>query len=202
MLVKICGLTRPEEAGYLNEAGADMAGFVLFFPKSRRCVSIEQATAIMEKLDRNIKRVAVMVSPGPDEVRAAESAGFDYLQIHGSLGDELLSKVKLPVIKAFNVSDMDLYEYYEKRPEIAGFVFDSQTPGSGKAFDWNLLKTLPETDKFVLLAGGLHPDNVADAVRLLNPDGVDVSSGTEYEAGGKDPEKVMAFISNARKAEN
>lgn len=199
MIVKICGLTQPQEAAYLNEVQADLAGMVLFFPKSKRNISLEQAGEIMKELDPAIRKVAVVVSPDISQLRQIEAAGFDYIQVHGTLTDELLDAAKIPVLKAFNVNDMEQYSYYCSRPEIAGFVFDAQEPGSGKVFDWNLLKELPKTDKLRILAGGLTPGNVAEAVQKVQPDGVDVSSGVELADGfGKDPEKIRAFTANAR----
>jgi phosphoribosylanthranilate isomerase len=201
MLVKICGLTRTEEADHLNEYGADLAGFVLFFPKSKRNISIDQAKLIMNKLDTSIKTVAVTVSPTAEQLSEIVSAGFDYVQIHGEITDELLSDISIPVIKAFNVSDMDKYEYYHSRPEIIGYVFDAQIPGSGTTFDWQLVKNIPRDEKLFILAGGLNPDNVADAVSVLHPDGVDVSSGVEYPGDifrGKDPELIAEFVRNAK----
>ena len=212
MLVKICGLTRVEEAGYLNENGADLAGFVLFFPKSKRNITIQEALPIMEALDSSIRKVAVVVSPDAAQLSAIADAGFDFVQVHGQLPEELLAQVRLPVLKAFNVSDMDQYEYYRSRPEIAGYVFDAQEPGSGAVFDWKLVTSVPRDEKLLILAGGLHPGNVAEAVLTLHPDGVDVSSGVEYvdysddgvSGGifrGKDPDRVAAFLKAARSAE-
>lgn len=200
MLVKICGLTEPEEAEFLNENHVDLAGMVLFFPKSRRNISLAQAERIMRVLNPEIRKVAVTVSPDAEQVQQIERAGFDYIQIHGALSEELLNKINIPVLKAFNVKDMEQYEYYCKREEIAGFVFDAQEPGSGQVFDWNLLKSLPESDKLSILAGGLTPENVSDAVHHVQPDGVDVSSGVENENGrGKDVQKIKKFAENARK---
>ena len=98
---------------------------------------------------------------------------------------------------------MDQYEIYHKCTGIAGYVFDAQTPGSGKAFDWSLVQQIPRDEKLFILAGGLHPGNVAKAIQNMNPDVVDVSSGVEYDdRPGKDPEKVQAFVCAARKDQN
>lgn len=202
MLVKICGLTQPEEAEYLNKNQVDLAGMVLFFPKSKRNISLDQAEQIMCALNPEIRKAAVTVSPDAEQVRQIEQAGFDYIQIHGELPEALLDEIKIPVLKAFNVKDMEQYEYYCGRPEIAGFVFDAQEPGSGQVFDWNLLKSLPKSDKLCILAGGLTPENVYDAVCQVQPDGVDVSSGVEKESGrGKDARKIQKFTENARRGD-
>lgn len=205
MLVKICGLTRPEEAEYLNENGADLAGFVLFFPKSKRNITVDRAREIMARLDNGIKTVAVVVAPGATEIKVIAEAGFDYIQIHGDVSGELLQLAAergLKVLKAFNVADMDKYEYFHSRPEIAGYVFDAAVPGSGQTFDWSLVKDIPRDEKLLILAGGLHPGNVAEAVAALQPDGVDVSSGVEFDGDvfrGKDPDKISEFTEAAKK---
>lgn len=196
--VKICGLTSPAEARYLNENHVDFAGMVLFFPKSKRNISIEQAMEIMAALDASIKRVAVVVSPSIEQVRQIEAAGFDYVQIHGEIPEtetEAEAAIAIPILKAFNVSDMGSYEKYHNDSRIAGYVFDAIEPGSGKTFDWKLVDNIPRDEKLLLLAGGLNPDNVRIAIEAVHPDGVDVSSGVENDdKAGKNPEKIHDFV--------
>lgn len=199
MKIKICGLTNKKEAEYLNSNQVDFAGMVLFFPKSKRNITIEQAREIMSALNKGIQKVAVVVEPSLEQIQEIEQAGFDYIQIHGKLQASLLEQVNLPVLKAFNIKDMDEYETYHKNPKIAGYVFDAQEPGSGKTFDWSLVKNIPKDEKMLLLAGGLHPGNVQEAINYLNPDGVDVSSGVEYEDKlGKDEEKIKLFVKQVK----
>jgi phosphoribosylanthranilate isomerase len=172
---------------------------VLFFPKSKRNVTLETAGEIISALDSSIKKVAVTVSPTASQVKQIQQAGFDYIQIHGDIADEVLEAVTLPILKAFNVSDLDSYEKYHSCPKIAGYVFDAAGYGSGKTFDWGLLKNVPRDEKLFILAGGLNPNNVADAVKAVQPDGVDVSSGVENDSGaGKSPEKIRLFAKAAR----
>lgn len=196
--IKICGLTSPAEARYLNENHVDFAGMVLFFPKSKRNISIEQAKDIMAALDASIKRVAVVVSPSIEQVRQIEAAGFDYVQIHGEIPEtetEAEAAIAIPILKAFNVSDMDSYEKYHNDSRIAGYVFDAIEPGSGKTFDWKLVDNIPRDEKLLLLAGGLNPDNVRMAIEAVHPDGVDVSSGVENDdKAGKNPDKIHDFV--------
>ena len=196
--IKICGLSSPAEARYLNENHVDFAGMVLFFPKSKRNISIEQAMEIMAALDASIKRVAVVVSPSIEQVRQIEAAGFDYVQIHGEIPEtetEAEAAIAIPILKAFNVSDMDSYEKYHNDSRIAGYVFDAIEPGSGKTFDWKLVDNIPRDEKLLLLAGGLNPDNVRMAIEAVHPDGVDVSSGVENDdKAGKNPEKIHDFV--------
>ncbi|MDO5540115.1 MAG: phosphoribosylanthranilate isomerase [Eubacteriales bacterium] len=199
MKIKICGLTSPEEAEYVNKNHVDFAGMVLFYPKSKRNISLSQAKNICNALDREIRTVAVTVAPTLEQAKQIQEAGFDYIQIHGSLPEGLFEAVKIPVLKAFNISDMDMYESYHECTGIAGYVFDAQEPGSGKVFDWSLVADIPGDDKMLLLAGGLNPDNVQEAMRYVKPDGVDVSSGVEYEERqGKDPQKIDAFVKAVR----
>lgn len=196
--IKICGLTSPAEARYLNENHVDFAGMVLFFPKSKRNISIEQAKEIMAALDSSIKRVAVVVSPSIEQVRQIEASGFDYIQIHGEIPEteaEAEAAIAIPILKAFNVSDMGSYEKYHNDSRIAGYVFDATEPGSGKTFDWKLVDNIPRDEKLLLLAGGLNPDNVRIAIEAVHPDGVDVSSGVENDdKAGKNPEKIHDFV--------
>lgn len=199
MLIKICGLTDVREAEYLNRNQVDFAGFVLFYEKSRRNMTLEGSRPIMEALSPRIKKVAVTVSPTLEQVRRIEESGFDYIQIHGELAREVLSDGRLPILRAFNIHDMDQYAYYQRSPRIAGYVFDAYEPGSGKAFDWTLLRGLPRDDRLFLLAGGLNAENVLRAIQAVQPDGVDVSSGVEYEDGnGKDPERIDKFVRAVR----
>lgn len=196
--IKICGLTSPAEARYLNENHVAFAGMVLFFPKSKRNISIEQAKEIMAALDASIKRVAVVVSPSIEQVRLIEATGFDYIQIHGEIPEtetEAETAIAIPILKAFNVSDMGSYEKYHNNSRIAGYVFDAIEPGSGKTFDWKLVDNIPRDEKLLLLAGGLNPNNVRMAIEAVHPDGVDVSSGVENDdKAGKNPEKIHDFV--------
>ena len=212
--IKICGLTTPEEATYLNEIPADFAGMVVFFPKSKRNISLDQAKKIKAALLPKIKTVAVTVAPTLEQMNQIKEAGFDLIQIHKNPADlsETTKKaitafaktVSLPIIKAFNVSDLEDYMLWRDCPNVAGFVFDAAEPGSGKVFDWTLLQALSRNEKIFMLAGGLTPENVAKAVQVLHPDGVDVSSGVEYtdkNRFGKDPKRVQAFAKAVRCAD-
>ena len=211
--IKICGLTMPEEAAYLNEVHADFAGMVVFFPKSKRNISLEQAKKIKAALLPEIKTVAVTVAPTVEQIKQIQVAGFDLIQIHKSPAKlskktaeavaAFASSIFLPIIKAFNVSDLEEYACWRDCPNVAGFVFDAAEPGSGKVFDWTLLQTLPRNEKLFMLAGGLTPENVSSAIRTLHPDGVDVSSGVEYtekNRSGKDPIRIRAFAKAVQKS--
>lgn len=198
--IKICGLTSPKEADYLSAHQVDMAGFVLFFPKSKRNNTLSQVLPIMDRLGPSIKKVAVVVSPTVEQIQQIEALPFDYIQIHKELSDSVLSHCSLPILKAFNVKDMDSYEKFHNCPQVAGYVFDATEPGSGKTFDWNLVSALPRDEKMLILAGGLTPDNVSKAIAAVHPDGVDVSSGVEFfQEKGKDPARIAHFVEEVRK---
>ena len=196
-LIKICGITSEEEIGYIAKAGINYAGFVLFFQKSKRNLSLERAENLVAKLPEDIASVAVMVSPTKEQVEAVVDAGFSAIQIHGKVEDSIITSCQIPVFKAFNVSDMDDFLHYEQMDEVVGFVMDAAVPGSGKTFDWDLLQKLPSIEKQVLLAGGLNPDNVGEALAACTGkiDGVDTSSGVERADGnGKSKERIEAFV--------
>lgn len=197
--VKICGLVSSEDARNVGDSGADFAGMVLFFPKSKRNISLEQAAEVMAALPDNVKTFAVTVSPKQEQVRQINAAGFDYIQVHGELSQQALEAAEIPVIKAFNVTDIGELDRYRSEEKVKGYVFDAAEYGSGKSFDWKLLDDIPRDGRMFILAGGLSPDNVAEAVRRVCPDCVDVSSGVENDDGlGKSREKILDFVNNAR----
>lgn len=204
MKIKICGITTIEEALWLNEIGVDYAGFVLFFEKSKRNIELNEARKILSVLDESITSVAVTVQPTLSQIQEIKEAGFGVIQIHGKIPEKDLAAVCIPVWKAFNVRDISGFEEYERMDNVVGYVFDAQTPGSGKTFDWTLLEQLPKSDKQIMLAGGLGPENVVEAIRFMGEiiDGVDTSSGVEKDTGiGKDKKKIEQFVRAILKGE-
>lgn len=197
--IKICGLTTPLEAEWVSKSQVDYAGMVLFFPKSKRNITIEQAKEIMKSMLPQIQKVAVVVSPSALQIKEIQKAGFDIVQIHGQVLPEALETLRIPFLRAFNVDNMQEWERYEAEPKCIGYVFDAVKPGSGETFDWSSIPNLPEDGKPYLLAGGLNPANVGSAVAAMHPYGVDVSSGVERDSGtGKDPDKMGAFVRAVR----
>ncbi|MDO4556250.1 MAG: phosphoribosylanthranilate isomerase [Lachnospiraceae bacterium] len=190
---KICGITKLVEAEYLNEFLPEYVGFVLFFPKSKRNISLKQAQEIIRELDSSIKKVAVTVSLNLSQLKQIEEAGFDYLQVHGTLFHEVYEQAQIPLIRAVQADEIWNGAEYREKDKIKGFVFDAKEPGSGKVFDWEQLNQLEKPAGELFLAGGLTPDNVAKAIEIVHPDVVDVSSGVEG-TDGKDREKIKQFI--------
>ena len=199
--VKICGLKNQTDIKCINTLSPDFAGFVMFFEKSHRNISVQTAQELLALLDKNIKSVAVTVSPTEEQLEQIHTLGFDYVQIHGKISKKLLSECKTPVIRAINVSGIESIGDIENLDNVKGFLFDSAVPGSGKSFDWSMLERLPKNQKMLFLAGGLTADNVSKAVAQLRPFAVDVSSGVELaDKSGKDYQLVQAFIKNAKSA--
>jgi phosphoribosylanthranilate isomerase len=211
--IKICGLKFPEDVETVNLYEPDYIGMVMFCPKSARNVSPETAQELLKKIKPKIKKVAVVVNPDLEQIQTIEKIGFDFVQIHGEIKNEIFENVKLPVIRAVNVSENSFDEIQKKLLEkvlkwnrIQGVLFDAGTPGSGQTFQWDKIEriknSVQEAGVKLFLAGGLNPENVADAIVRVHPDVVDVSSGVEYSerppGSGKDAKKVASFIANVR----
>lgn len=198
--IKFCGLTRAEDIKAANELKPDYIGFV-FWAKSKRAVTREQAAGLKSGLDPSIKAVGVFVDEDIDTVTALLRDGIiDIAQLHGNEDNAYIDDLKKAsgkeVIKAFKVrSEDDLKKAEESR---ADRVLLDAGMGDGVTFDWSLLGKISRP---YLLAGGLYPENVSDAVRTLHPFGVDVSSGIETD-GKKDMVKMAAFTAAVRKEDN
>ena len=219
--IKICWLTSVKEALWCLEENVNYTGMVVFYPKSKRNMEIEQAKEILAVLHRQkkpepeqeqvqtdgmkaesepVQAVAVTVSPTPEQVEAIQEAGFDQIQVHGELSKEAFDAIRIPMIRAFNGLDRELYEKFHNCHKVEAYLFDAKIPGSGETFDWNILKQIPRDEKPFFLAGGLNPDNIEQAIREVQPDVVDVSSGVEIapDLVGKDREKIRAFVQKVR----
>jgi len=201
--IKICGLTNPAEVELIADRNVKYAGIVMFYEKSRRNNSPETAIPIisalkeLEKSGIIIEKVAVTVSPTLEQLKIIQKLGFDIIQIHGELKDEVVLNAIIPIFRAYNLSSDLVIENLINEPKIKGILFDGKVPGGGKKFDWSLVKKFDKKDKLIILAGGLDASNVTDGIKEVSPDIVDVSSGVEYlDEGkvGKDPERIKAFI--------
>ena len=198
--VKICGITTRDDALMAVEAGADALGFV-FFKKSLRCVSPQKAASIIRDLPPFVQTVGLFVNEEADQVNwTADFCGLDMVQLHGEEDPQFCLGIDRRVIKAFRVKDATSLAGI-RRYQVAGHLLDAWSPlshgGTGQTFDWDLAQDAGLVNHLIL-AGGLNPDNIADAVRVVSPYAVDVSSGVESVPGRKDPEKVRAFIRHAK----
>jgi len=201
--VKICGLTRSEDVQAAVQAGTDALGFVLYEP-SPRYVSAERAGELLAETPAFVTTVGLFVDAGEDVVRASlEKAPFDLLQFHGDESPEYCRQFARPYMKAIRVrSQQDIEDAVAKYPDAAALLLDAYVEnlpgGTGQAFDWRLI---PEMEIPWVLAGGLKPENVADAVNQVKPYAVDISGGVEQAKGIKDREKIQKFISEIRNVE-
>lgn len=201
--IKICGLTNWDDAWLAVEAGAHALGFV-FHPASPRCLSVAAAAAITRRLPPFVARVGVFVDTPADLIRAASrECRLDAVQLHGEESPEFCAAMPVPVLKAFRLRDAGTLAVLP-RYQTAAWLLDSFVPGqpggTGAVFNWALAVEAAKLGCPIILAGGLTPANVADAIRQVRPYAVDVSSGVEAVPGRKDPAKVRAFIQAARLA--
>jgi phosphoribosylanthranilate isomerase len=198
--VKICGITRLDDALHAVRAGADALGFV-FHEASPRYLNPEQATSIIGALPPFVQAVGLFVNADSEFVNAtADQCRLDLVQLHGDETPEYCELIRRRVIKAFRVKAPTSIEPI-KNYRVAGILLDAYSPkaygGTGLTFNWEIALA---AGKFgpVILAGGLNPDNVRQAVEKVAPYGVDVSGGVEAAPGRKDPEKVTEFIRRAK----
>jgi phosphoribosylanthranilate isomerase len=199
--IKMCGITSPEDALLAVEAGADAIGLI-FWPQSKRAIDITRAQAITRVLPPLVATVGVFVDETPDYVRTvADAVGLSGVQLHGDERPEPWARFPRPVLKAMVV---EAYSDSPWQTARAGILVDAHDPvtvgGTGRTVDWTLAARIAATRPLVL-AGGLTPDNVAEAVALVRPWGVDVASGVERAPGRKDPDRVRAFVAAVRAAD-
>jgi len=199
--VKICGITNLPDAQVAVAAGADALGFN-FYEKSPRFVPMKTAAEISRALPLFTLRVGVFVNPAEELVRRAMGeCGLNLLQFHGDEPPEFCTRFGLMSMKAFRVRDARSLEELPKYPTDA-WLLDAYSSeafgGTGEKFNWNLAIEVQKLGKPVFLAGGLTPENVAEAIQRVQPFGVDVSSGVEISPGKKDHAKVRAFINESK----
>jgi phosphoribosylanthranilate isomerase len=195
--VKICGITRLEDALSAVEQGADAIGLVFYAP-SPRCVTIAQAAAISAALPPFVSVVALFVNPTQQEVNAIlTNMNVDLLQFHGDESEAECAQYGLPYLKAIRVkSDTNLIQYAQTFMSAKALLLDAHSDaavgGTGQVFDWNLIPK--QMAKPIILAGGLTPENVKEAIQQVQPYAVDVSGGVEQAKGIKDATKIAAFM--------
>jgi phosphoribosylanthranilate isomerase len=202
--VKICGITREQDAIAVVQAGADALGLV-FYPKSPRHVTPEQARRIARAVAPFVTVTGLFVNASTDLIREVlASVPLGLLQFHGQETNQQCNCFGLPFIKSIAMQrETDLLSIMSGYPDAAGFLLDAWQPeshgGGGVAFDWQLV---PETTRVpIILAGGLTPGNVATAIRSAKPYAVDVSTGVESDKGLKSREKIDAFMREVRNSE-
>ena len=202
--IKICGITRSEDALACAQAGVDAIGLVLY-PPSPRHVTAAQAAAIARALPPFVTTVGLFVNPAAEQVDAVlNEVHLDVLQFHGDEPPAFCASFGVPYLKAIRVkAGVDLVQCAIRYQQAQGLLLDAYvegTPGgTGQSFDWELIPTgLPLP---VILSGGLEPANVAEAIRRVRPCAVDVSSGVEAAKGIKDAAKIAAFIEGVSSAD-
>jgi phosphoribosylanthranilate isomerase len=195
--VKICGITRLEDAQAAVAAGADALGLV-FYPPSPRHLELEQAAEIARRVPPFVTRVGLFVNADREEIAAVVGqVGIDLIQFHGNECPDYCSAHGRPFIKAIRMKDdVDLEAESRRYAAAAGLLLDAYHParpgGTGETFDWERIPA--GLGQHIILAGGLTPDNVPLAIRSVRPYAVDVSGGVESEPGMKDPDRIERFI--------
>jgi Phosphoribosylanthranilate isomerase len=199
--IKICGITRPEDAKVAANLGVDALGFI-FYPKSPRFIQPETARNIIMQLPPLVNRVGVFVDETFDTImRIVGRTCIDTVQLHGNETPEFCTSIPLPVIKAFSIrAESDLVEV--KKFMTQGILLDTWSEkakgGSGRTFDWNIAKKASEKLSNVILAGGLGPSNLEDALKQVRPFAVDIASGAEIMPGVKNPHKIREVVKIVR----
>jgi phosphoribosylanthranilate isomerase len=195
--VKICGITRPDDALRAAHLGADAIGLV-FFDKSPRAIEVDMAREILAVLPPFVTVVGLFVDPTPRHVAAVlHRVPLDILQFHGNEEPGECTAYNKPYIKAIRIKDgVNLHDQAKRYASARGLLLDTYVPGvpggTGQTFNWSLIPK--NLNKHIILAGGLTPKNVWQVISAVRPFAVDVSSGVEVEKGIKDPEKMAAFI--------
>ncbi|MEW6271338.1 MAG: phosphoribosylanthranilate isomerase [Thermodesulfobacteriota bacterium] len=200
--IKICGVTSALDAQAAVEAGADMIG-LNFFPGSKRCVTLERAREIVAVLPAAVWRVGVFVNAARSEIeRLRDALALDAIQLHGDEQPEAARGLAPKVIRAVRLRGPDDAARAMEQWHVDYFLCEgdagSAYGGAGASFDWSWARAVPPSRLF--LAGGLTPDNVADAVRTLRPFAIDVASGVESAPGRKDRARMLALVTHAKAA--
>ncbi len=198
--IKLCGLSRPSDIEIVNALMPEYIGFV-FFEKSSRYITPQKANVLRRMLDPEIFSVGVFVNQEPEFIAELFHEGIiNFAQLHGNEDEFYIERLRvlanIPIIQAFKIkSENDVLKALKSEAEF--ILFDAGN-GSGEILDWQLLSEIKISRPY-FLAGGLNPENVIDAIKLLNPFGVDVSSGIESTPGIKDARKINAFVENVRR---
>lgn len=205
--IKICGITRVGDANVAANLGVDAIGLV-FYPGSPRFVNQEQAAKIIANTPAFVTKVGLFVDADKDTIQQTIAAlAIDLLQFHGDETPEFCESFDLPYIKVCRIQPgTDIKAYAKNYRSMSALLLDSyqlnQFGGTGESFAWSLVPEATEFNKPLILAGGLSPDNIVNAIKTVKPYAVDVSSGVEAAKGIKDPQKLAAFINGVVTADN
>ena len=200
--VKVCGITNLKDALTCVQADCDALGFI-FYKKSKRYISPEKARAIIREIPKRVKKIGVFVNSRQEAIkRIAKLCSLDILQFHGNESPEFCRKFKnYKIVKVFRIKNRidikDILKY-----NTFGYLFDAFSSekygGTGKKFNWGLLRYIKDIKKPVFLSGGINEKNVRKAINSVHPDWVDASSSLEIKPGRKNSEKVRRFIKEAK----
>ena len=196
---KICGITNLIDAKVAVENGASAIGFI-FYEKSPRAISIENAKLISMQLSHSVGRVGVFVNQNKDFIdKTISEVQLNMIQLHGDESSNFCNQFDVPVFKAVrikNEASLSVMDQYN----VAGFLLDTfsnqQYGGTGETFDWSLINE--QIDTPIILSGGLNPDNILDAIDSVNPAAIDVNSGVELSPGKKDHQKINLLFENLK----
>lgn len=202
--VKVCGITNAEDAAAAASCGASALGFI-FYKQSPRCVTVEDAYEISMSVPPFVKKVGVFVNEDSKLVNEiADRASLDLLQLSGDETSSYCKKLNRPYIKSIRIKNRESCSEISKY-DTPYVLFDNYDKdhygGTGRAFDWELVKDLPFEERYIILSGGLSPENVKEAIAQIRPYAVDVASGVEKLPGKKDHVKMKNFIEMVKNAD-
>ena len=196
---KICGITNLVDAKVAVENGASAIGFI-FYEKSPRTISIENAKSISKQLSYSVSRVGVFVNQNKDFIdKTISEVQLNMIQLHGDESSNFCNQFEVPVLKALRIKDKASFSVMSDF-NVDGFLLDTFSKdsygGTGKTFDWSLLNE--KIDAPIILSGGLNPNNILDAIDSINPAAIDVNSGVESSPGKKDHQKINLLFENLK----
>ncbi len=202
--IKVCGITRIEDALFASRCGVEAIGLI-FYPPSGRNLSAQKAKSIRDSLPPEVASIAVVVNPDDDLLDAIVSqVRPTYIQFHGDESEQRCQEAGLPFIKALRVRNpAQVAKGVDSYPEAAGLLLDAyvkdKVGGTGRTFSWDYV---PQVGKPIILAGGLHSGNIAQAISKVGPTAVDVSTGVEFSPGVKNQAAIREFVTAVRSANN
>jgi phosphoribosylanthranilate isomerase len=200
---KICGITRIEDAKVAIENGASALGFI-FYNKSPRYITINQAMSISNKISKSISLVGVFVNQDQSFINnAIKNIPLNMIQLHGNESQTFCKQFSVPVIKAIRIKDKESLDIIKKY-NVDGLLLDTYSEnkfgGTGKSFDWKLLNT--SNNKPIILSGGLSPKNIIEAITIVNPIAIDVNSGVELSPGKKNHKLIQQLFTNIKNTQS